>query len=85
MDYENLAHDLWEQGFERVEKDDRLLDVFVKETAEKGIELWDKWGEEKIEFVRLHEKKNPQRFVLRRADVEEALMVPGARLELASS
>lgn len=41
-------------GFERVERDDRLLDVFPHEDREKGIELWDKWNDDTVEIIRFH-------------------------------
>lgn len=41
MDYSELVARLRERGYERIERDDRLLDVFPRETREKGVELWE--------------------------------------------
>ena len=59
-------------GFMRVERDDRLIDVFTQETLEKGVTLWEKWGEDEIEIVRIHNGKSSHHQV-NRAIVEEAL------------
>lgn len=40
MIYQDLLRALYHAGYTRIERDDRLLDVFPKETREKGIELW---------------------------------------------
>lgn len=79
MTYATLTNQLLSQHFRRVERDDRLLDVFPSETREKGVELWEKWDETKVEIVRLrvypfHEKAT-QRFILDRKALEAALLV----------
>lgn len=43
MAYTDLLRALYEHGYDRVERDDRLLDVFTRESREKGVELWEKW------------------------------------------
>lgn len=63
---------LQDAGFMRVERDDRLVDVFTKETLEKGVTLWEKWGDTEIELVRVHNGKQTRHRVVR-ADVEAAL------------
>lgn len=73
-----LYNQLVSEGFERVERDDRLLDVFVGEDREKGIELWDKWEEKTVEIVRLHipkGRKGITRRVFSREEIEEALLL----------
>lgn len=60
-------------GFSRVERDDRLLDVFPKETSEKGVELWERWTEKTVEIVRFHNNKL-QCFSHSSADVKQALL-----------
>lgn len=73
---EDLYNELVSEGFERVERDDRLLDVFPKEIREKGIELWDKWGEDTVEIVRLHVprgRKGMTRYMFSRKSIEERL------------
>jgi hypothetical protein len=68
------------EGFRRVERDDRLLDVFPQETREKGVELWENWLKEKVEIVRVlidrppGPKNIPQKFILDRRKLEQALL-----------
>ena len=72
----DLHRELVDEGFERVERDDRLLDVFPDEISEKGIELWDKWSEDSVEIIRIHipkGKKGITRSTLSRKDIEAAL------------
>lgn len=59
MTYAELREKLLAEGFERVERDDRLLDVFPDDTREKGIELWVKWGEEVIQIARVRRDVPP--------------------------
>lgn len=76
MDYIDLIKSLAEKGYTRVERDDRLLDVFPKEITEKGIQLWERWDKENISLVRLHLPFRPKfvRFYkLPRAKIEKAL------------
>ena len=64
------------KGFERIERDDRMLDIFPNETREKGIELWNKWNEETVEIIRLHlpsGEKGITRHVFSCKEVETAL------------
>ncbi len=71
-------HELEERGYGRVERDDRLLDVFPKETRDKGVELWEKWGEETVEIVRLRvlpdQPKLTRVFQIPRQQLEGALL-----------
>lgn len=60
-------------GFNHVERDDRLLDVFSKETPEKGVELWEKWDTETITIVRIHNHRQ-SKHVFDRSRVEQALL-----------
>lgn len=53
MRYQEFVNQLRRDYFTRVERDDRLFDVFPLETREKGIELWEKWGEQDVELVRV--------------------------------
>ncbi|HSX24440.1 MAG TPA: hypothetical protein VLG69_00535 [Candidatus Andersenbacteria bacterium] len=61
-------------GFTRIERDDRLLDVFPKETIEKGVELWEKWTDKEVEIIRIHDSKNITKHVFSREQVENALI-----------
>lgn len=65
--------DLISRGFNRVERDDRLLDVFPRETAEKGVELWEKWGPDGVELIRIHCGLQSRR-EFSRAEIEKALV-----------
>lgn len=87
---EDSYNELVADGFERVERDDRLLDVFPNEIREKGIELWDKWGVDTVEIVRLRTqgKKKATRHVVSREVIKRALdlyqvleLVPGVGVE----
>jgi len=76
VSYQKVIKDLLEQGFNRVERDDRLLDVLTLETREKGIELWEKWDKEEIHITRIHEPQDIQsviEYLLLRSLVEQAL------------
>lgn len=88
---EDLYNKFIAQGFERVERDDRLLDVFPDETREKGIELWDKWTGDTVEIVRFHlpqGEKGISGYTFQRQEIEKALLqnrkldlVPGVGVE----
>lgn len=54
MEYLNLLNILARAGFTRIERDDRLLDVFLEEIREKGIELWEYWGKDTVYLIRIH-------------------------------
>ena len=72
-----LHDELIAEGFERVERDDRLFDIFPNEISEKGIELWDKWSEDTVEIIRIHipkGRKGLTRHTLARKVIEEALL-----------
>lgn len=76
LDYADLLRALWQAGFTRVERDDRLLDVFVGEDREKGVELWEHWGREEVAILRLRIPYDPATLVLfklYRSVVERAL------------
>lgn len=89
---EDLYNQFIAEGFERVERDDRLLDVFPDETREKGVELWDKWAEDTVEIIRLHlprGEKGMSRHIFQCHEIEAALSdnkamdlgVPGVGVE----
>lgn len=76
MNTANLYRKLFEDGFTRVERDDRLLDVFPAEISEKGVELWEKWGNRDIYLVRIHLPLRPKfvrLYKLKREKIESAL------------
>jgi hypothetical protein len=74
--YIELISKLAQNGFTRIERDDRLLDVFPTEITDKGIELWERWEATHISLVRLHLPFRPK-FVkyyrIPRSTIETAL------------
>lgn len=81
MTYKKLATELLTAGFERVERDDRLLDVLPKETREKGIELWQYWNDKTVELVRIllpyDIRKIVYQYTLPRREIEHTLLENG--------
>lgn len=76
MEYIEFITKLAQSGFTRVERDDRLIDVFPAERSEKGIELWEKWDATTVSLVRLHlpfRQKFIKHYQIPRAKIEEAL------------
>lgn len=60
-------------GFSKIERDDRLLDVFPAETKSKGVELLERWTSDCVEIVRVHNgRKTHHPFA--RSDIERALL-----------
>ncbi len=77
MEYRELVERLLVNGFERVERDDRLLDIFPTETREKGIELWEHWTSNQIFLLRIrlpYGATKLQLFAAPRQEVEQALL-----------
>lgn len=76
MTYTDLLHALYQGRYDRVERDDRLLDIFPKETREKGVELWEQWGEHDVKIVRVRLPFDPDKmelFALARGQLESLL------------
>jgi hypothetical protein len=78
--YQKLIQKLLHDGFERVERDYRLLDVFPTETREKVVELWQLWPPQKnaapVQIVRLlvsFNAKKIQHYSMPRREIEQAL------------
>lgn len=72
-----MYNQLIADGFERIERDDRMLDIFPNETREKGIELWDKWTKAEVEIIRIHLPKGEKgisRYKFQRQVIEHALV-----------
>lgn len=81
---DELYAEFEQEGFERVERDDRLLDVFPAEDREKGIELWDKWNADTVDIIRFHAvmgRKGVSRYSFPRKQIEQAL-IENTKLEL---
>ncbi len=51
--YGHLLGLFFRARFTRIERDDRLLDIFPAEDREKGIELWEKWELATVHLVRV--------------------------------
>lgn len=76
MMYGDLLRALFYAGYQRVERDDRLLDVFPDQDREKGIELWEKWMDDEVRILRVRvpfTEKKLELFSLRRLDLEQLL------------
>ena len=76
ISYTDLLRTLYHAGYDRVERDDRLLDVFTKEIREKGVELWELWDEQEVRILRIRLPFNPKKlelFVLARGQLESLL------------
>ena len=69
-----LPRQLISDGFTRVERDDRLFDVFPQETRAWGVELWEKWGASEIHLVCIKNERDMKKFTLPRALIEQALL-----------
>lgn len=76
MNYQELIQLLQKAGYSRIEKDDRLLDIFPTDTRRYGIELWEKWTSHTINILRLHlpfNIKKTQLFSISRQEIEQDL------------
>ena len=77
MDYAELLEHLREAEYRRIERDDRLLDVFPVQTREKGVELWEHWGEHEVHVVRVrlpYDASQLTLYALARAQLEKLLL-----------
>lgn len=59
MTYEDLFRALYLAEYDRVERDDRLLDIFPTQTREKGVELWERWLEHDVRILRVRQPFDP--------------------------
>ena len=76
MNYAEITQSLQKAGYQRIEKDDRLLDIFPADTRRYGIELWDKWTNSTVHIFRLHLPFNirkTQLFSIPRQEIEQSL------------
>ena len=77
MDYAELLEHLREAEYRRIERDDRLLDVFPLEAREKGVELWEYWSEHEVHLLRVrlpYDAKKLKLYALARAQFEKLLL-----------
>lgn len=74
--YEGFVKQMESLGCYRVERDDRLLDVFIRQTREKGVELWEKNNDNVVDIIRLRLPYNPKKIKtcsISRIKLEKAL------------
>lgn len=67
---------LLNHGFQRIERDDVILDLLPDQTREKGIELWEKPAADHVFILRFHLPYDPQRihsYSIPRAILEASL------------
>lgn len=64
LGYGDLLRLVFKAGFTRVERDDRLLDIFPVEDREKGVELWEHWGKRHIQILRVKLPFDPTKLIL---------------------
>jgi hypothetical protein len=64
MTYPELLQQLWQAGYGRVERDDRILDVFPNEDREKGVELWERWDTDVVKILRVRVPFNAKKLEL---------------------
>ncbi len=60
MTYAELILAAHQAGYERIERDDRLLDVFPTQTKEKGVELWLHWNSDYVQILRIKHPYHPR-------------------------
>lgn len=76
MDNSELLQKLYRAGFTRVERDDRLLDVFPDETREWGVELWELWTKKEAKILRIrlpYSEKKLKLYVISKSTLERLL------------
>lgn len=77
MTHDQLHSALLDNGFTRIERDDRLLDLFPQESLEKGVELWEKWDKDVVRLVRIRlpfSEKKIKTYQIPRTILEKALL-----------
>lgn len=76
MTYIDLLRALYHADYDRVERDDRLIDVFPTQTREKGVELWEKWDDQDVKILRVwlpFEAEQLELFAIARGQLESLL------------
>lgn len=83
MTYAELINIAAQHGFTRIERDDRLLDIFPAENREKGVELWEKWTSLTTHLLKIrlpYQEKNLKLYNFPRIDIEKSLQTYEERL-----
>ena len=76
MTYTELMRALFHANYQRVERDDRLLDIFSGESREHGVELWEKWTKDAVWLLSVSMPFNEKKlklYAISRAELEELL------------
>lgn len=73
--YKEFTRQMQAYGYRRIERDDRILDVFSSQTREKGVELWEKTQDNQVNIIRLRLPYNPKK--------TETFSIPRLKLETA--
>lgn len=73
MDYAEIKQQLVRLGFERVERDDVLLDMFPNQHRAHGKELWIRWprGEASVTLIALRDPYDGQKVIIRKFSTKE--------------
>lgn len=77
LGYGDFLRLVFKAGFTRVERDDRLLDIFPIEDREKGVELWEHWSKRDVQILRVKLPFDEKKLVLhqiKRHQLESLLM-----------
>lgn len=84
--YGDFLRLVFKTGFTRVERDDRLLDIFPIEDREKGVELWEHWRKRDVQILRVKLPFDQEKLVLyqiKRGELE-SLLIDNSVEELAN-
>jgi len=76
MDYTDLLQELYRANYRRIERDDRLLDIFPTQNREKGIELWEQWSDQEVRLLRVripYDAKQLELYAIPRPKLESLL------------
>lgn len=61
MTYQAVTEQFIKEGYQRIERDDRLLDILPDATREKGVELWEKEEPDQLLLVHLRLPYDPKK------------------------
>lgn len=64
-------------GYHPVPRDDRLFDILPQLTRHRGIELWEKWTPDTVEFIAIKfqdTRSEPEHISIPRPELEQRLL-----------